>query len=76
MSSDLSELEPSIELGSYEYEDPMVRITATYPATDGTCPESIEVQIRDENPGGGQPELVVEIIEALARVPRIARTRT
>ena len=55
------------------YENPAVQIVAEYPATDGYCPERIEVQIRD---AFGDGAFVTEIIAALARVPRVARTRS
>jgi len=54
------------------YEDPIVRITATYPATDGGCPETVEVQISDWR--GLLPNVFTEtVIDALARVPQNAR---
>jgi hypothetical protein len=45
----------------------MIRIQASYPATDGSCPESIEIEWNDEAPPS--PRDLVELIGALAHVP-------
>jgi hypothetical protein len=42
------------------------RVEASYPATDGSCPESITVEIPADLIG---PELLTDVTSALARVP-------
>jgi hypothetical protein len=46
-----------------------IRITATYPATDGTAPESIEIEIEHDGPVGGMTgAFVANTVCALADV--------
>lgn len=51
---------------SIVYRPPAMRIAATYPATDGSMPESIEVEINTPDAG---PELLHAAVSALAAVP-------
>lgn len=44
-----------------------MRISASYPATDGSCPESIEIEYDAE--AFPPAEDVARLIEALAKVP-------
>ncbi len=50
---------------------PGVRIEATYPASDGRCPEAITIVW--ERPGSPPPSWVSDCVNALAMVPH-ART--
>lgn len=50
-----------------------LRIAATYPATDGSVPESVEVEVND--PTAVTAEFVGAVILSLAAVPG-ARSRT
>jgi hypothetical protein len=45
---------------------PCLRITATYPATDGTMPESIDIMWETEFP---PPEVIQAVVETLGRLP-------
>lgn len=49
------------------YTPAALRIAATYPATDGSCPEQVEVEFGPDTPVS--PELVERLIGALAQVP-------
>jgi|tagenome__1003787_1003787.scaffolds.fasta_scaffold18653492_2 hypothetical protein len=56
-----------------------IRITATYPATDGSMPESIEIDltdIPDDHPAarGQHTPIVMEMIGCLMIVPDRVRT--
>lgn len=51
-----------------EFPQPALRITANYPATDGSCPEHIEVELND--PTSLSSALITDVIDALASVPR------
>jgi hypothetical protein len=47
----------------------MVRLTASYAATDGSCPESVEIDW-DDNTAPPTADDLVRLIDALASVPR------
>lgn len=51
------------------YQKPKLRISATFPATDGACPEQVEVEFSDTANVTGP--LITEVIGALAQVPHV-----
>ncbi len=50
------------------YPQPRIRVSANYAATDGSCPEHIEVEIFDTE-GADLGRLVAEAVHCLAGVP-------
>lgn len=51
-------------------KDPTLRICASYPATDGYCPESIEIEVRES---AVDRSFIPDMIAALAMVPGMSR---
>lgn len=50
------------------YRQPQLRICATFAATDGSCPESIDIEFGDDVAITGQ--MLTEVVEALAAVAK------
>lgn len=49
------------------YPQPRIRVSANYPATDGSCPEHLEVEIFDTE-GFRIDQLIAEAVRCLAAV--------
>lgn len=50
-----------------EFPQPALRISATFPASDGSCPEHMEVEFNE--PVQITSALITDVIGALAAVP-------